>query len=530
MADDLKILKRALEREKLARKQAEKILENKSLELFMLTQELKGANEKLEELIDVKKSELQGVFDNLVDAYVLMDLSGNVLEMNTPAIKLFGYDITSEKLNVIKLIYEEDFKYAMSSFSELITSGAFTDYQARVHTKYNGVRTVHINASIIKNNKGKPIGAQGIVRDITDELEQQRIFEEQKKQLAVIVENSSLGIVLTQFGKIIQTNKAFQNLLGRSEEELKNMEVEDVSITEEYSEVREYFDEMNLGELDNVSVNKRYIKKDGKQFWAKTNVAPVKNPDGKVIYQVALVEDITEEMEHEKQRELLLKNLEKSNKELNDFAHIVSHDLKSPLRSINALITWLKEDYQDVLDDNAQKSFDMLLKKVDKMDHLINGILKYSSIDKVEQLKKDIDLLEVVNDIIDIIFIPQHINISVETSLPIIRGDKFRLQQLFQNLINNAVKYNDKKEGWIKVACKELDDFWEFSIEDNGPGIPEKYHNKIFQIFQTLDNGKESTGVGLSIVKKIIDMYEGKIWVTSEKGTGTTFHFTIKKD
>jgi len=486
MADEVKILKRALEREKLARKQAEKILESKSLELFTLAQKLKDTNEKLEELIDIKRSELQ-------------------------------YDKSSEGLNVLKLIYEEDYTYAMASFKALVSNGTFTDYQARVYTKHNGVRTVHINASIIKNNKNTPIGAQGIVR-------------EQKKQLAVIVENSSLGIVLTKFGKIIQTNKAFQNLLGHTEEELKNMEVEKVSIKEEYSKVRDHLDKMNEGALHNVAVNKRYIRKDGTQFWAKTNVAPVKDPEGKVIYQVALVEDITEQIEHEKQRDQLLKNLEKSNNELNDFAHIVSHDLKSPLRSINALTTWLKEDYHDVLDDSAQQSFNMLLKKVDKMDHLINGILKYSSIDKIEQFQKDIDLLQVIKDTMDIIFIPDHIKISIETSLPTIKGDKFRLQQLFQNLINNAVKYNDKEQGWIKVACKEQSEFWEFSIEDNGPGIPEKYHQKIFQIFQTLDNGKESTGVGLSIVKKIIDMYEGKIWVTSQNGIGTTFHFTIKKD
>ncbi|SHJ42302.1 sensor histidine kinase [Aquimarina spongiae] len=529
MGNDQEIFKRALAREKAARKQAEKILEDKSRELYFITQQLKEANEQLEDLVDVKESELQGVFDNLVDAYVLMDLHGNVQEMNQAAVELFGYDVRNEKLNVVQLIYKEDYEYAMTSFFKLTQDGFFSDYQARVYTKHNGVRTVHINASIIKDKNKKPIAAQGIVRDITTTLEQQRIFENQRQQLSVIVENSSLGIVLTQMGKILQTNKAFQDLLQYSQEELLEMNVQEISMPDEYKESEENMKKMTSGEIGGFSINKRYRKKNGGIFWAKTSVAAVRKQNGDMQYQVALIEDITDQREHEKQRDLLLKNLEKSNKELNDYAHIVSHDLKSPLRSMNALITWLKEDYESVLDEGAQQSFDMLLKKVDKMDHLINGILEYSSVDKGEHIQKTIDLNSTVKDIIDIIYIPDHIEVTVTSDLPVVQGDNFRLQQLFQNLINNAVKYNDKEKGWIKVSCIPQKTHWQFAIEDNGPGIPKKYHEKIFRVFQTLDDNKESTGVGLSIVKKIIDLYDGKIWVTSEEGKGTAFHFTLKK-
>ncbi|TPN86883.1 sensor histidine kinase [Aquimarina algicola] len=528
-SNDIEILKRALSREKAARKQAEKILEDKSKELYLLTTKLKSTNQKLEDRIETKSSELQGLFENLVDAYVLMDLSGNVIEMNNAAVELFGYDIHKERLNVVSLIYKEDFTYAMNSFAKLVKEGSFSDYEARVYTKNRGIKTVHINASIIKDKNKKPVAAQGIVRDITDELFRQRSFEEQQKQLSVIVENSSLGIVLSQFGKIVQTNKAFQNLLGYDQEELLQKEVKDISIKDEYTKAAISMDKMNKGEIDHFTVNKRYLRHDGSTFWAKTSVAAVRKQDQSVKYQVALIEDITEQLEHEKQRDLLLKKLEKSNKELNDYAHIVSHDLKSPLRSMNALITWLKEDYQDVLDENAQQSFDMLLKKIDKMDHLINGILKYASIDKSDQPKQKINLQQIVADTIDIIYIPDHITIKIDTHLPVIKGDKFRLQQLFQNLLNNAVKYNDKEQGLINISYTENNDFWQFAIKDNGPGIPEKYHHKIFQVFQTISDGKESTGIGLSIVKKIIELYEGKIWIESEQNKGTTFFFTLKK-
>jgi len=226
--NEIDILKKALVREREARKQAEKILEEKSRELYTLSRKLKHD-------LNETTSELKGVFDNLVDAYVLMDIKGNVLKMNNTATTLFGYNPENKKINVVELIYKEDMTYAMQSFSQLVENGAFSDYQARVNTKNNGVRNVHINASIIKNEEGKPIGAQGIVRDITQQLADAIKLEEQQKQLTAIVNNSSLGIVLTQYGKIIQTNKAFEEMLSYSKEELQEKEVKDISLAEDYS-------------------------------------------------------------------------------------------------------------------------------------------------------------------------------------------------------------------------------------------------------------------------------------------------------
>ncbi len=232
--------------------------------------------------------------------------------------------------------------------------------------------------------------------------------------------------------------------------------------------------------------------------------------------------------EIENQRETILKNLEKSNKELKDYAHIVSHDLKSPLRNISTLIHWIKEDSKHI-DDGTLKNLNLIDKNIEKMDHLISGILKYSSIDQVEHIERNIVLQDVITDILDVIHIPDHFEVEVVTKLPVVKGDKVRLQQLFQNVLNNAIKYNDKEKGMVTISCAQNDDYWEFAIADNGPGIPEKYHHKIFQIFQTLDDKNESTGVGLSIVKKIVELSEGEIWLDSKEGVGTTFHFTLKK-
>ena len=163
------------------------------------------------------------------------------------------------------------------------------------------------------------------------------------------------------------------------------------------------------------------------------------------------------------------------------------------------------------------------------MDTLINGILEYSTIGKNQLERYDVDLDKLINDVLNIIEIPQHISIIKKGIFPILKGDKYRLQQLFQNMLDNAIKYNDKASGLIEIGVENKEGFWEFYIKDNGIGIEKTYYNKIFKTFEKLENNPKSTGIGLSIVNKIVDLYGGKIWLTSELNRGTTFFFTIKK-
>jgi len=230
-----------------------------------------------------------------------------------------------------------------------------------------------------------------------------------------------------------------------------------------------------------------------------------------------------------KQREEILKELEYQNQELSDYAHMVSHDLKSPLRSIQTLVTWVKEDCGGDMRESSAQKFDLIVNQVEKMDALINGILEYSSIGKTKTTYYPVNLDNLVDEIINGIGIPPHILVVKTKNLPSILGDKYRFQQLFQNLINNAIKYNNKDQVLVEIDVKEEQKKWLFSIKDNGVGIDKAYYHKIFQTFETLDSSNSSTGIGLSIVRKIIDQYGGEIWVESELNKGTTFYFTIKK-
>ena len=230
-----------------------------------------------------------------------------------------------------------------------------------------------------------------------------------------------------------------------------------------------------------------------------------------------------------KKQEQLLSELATQNQELNDYAHIVSHDLKSPLRSIEALVSWLKEDYGDAIGEEGRVQMNLIVTHLEKMDALITGILNYSSIDKEVRTERHIDLNDLVNETVHMMQIPDHINVKIH-KLPTITADRFKIQQLFQNLIGNAVaSFDTPSKGIIDIIARDLDNGYQFEIKDTGKGINPAYFKKIFQVFQKLESDTMGTGIGLSIVKKIVSFYGGKIWLDSEEGTGTTFYFTLPK-
>ena len=276
-------------------------------------------------------------------------------------------------------------------------------------------------------------------------------------------------------------------------------------------------------------LEERYILED-KEVYVHTSKSPVMDENGNIIGLFGIFWDITASKMAEQRQNQLLEQLEKVNKELKDFAYIVSHDLKAPLRGIKTLAGWMLNDYADKLDEDGREQLKLLSSRVDRMHGLIDGILQYSRVGRMEEEEQvEVDLNHLLTDIIDMLAPPENITITVENKLPVIECEQTRITQVFQNLLSNAIKYMDKPEGWIKIGCIEECGCWKFSISDNGPGIEEKYFDKIFQIFQTLSprDEYESTGIGLTVIKKIIELYGGRIWVESKIGEGSTFFLTF---
>jgi signal transduction histidine kinase len=223
--------------------------------------------------------------------------------------------------------------------------------------------------------------------------------------------------------------------------------------------------------------------------------------------------------------------LERKNKELDQFAYVVSHDLKAPLRGIENASRWIEEDMAQSLPANIQEYLRMMRTRVHRMENLINGILDLARIGRTKRMDELVDTRQLVLEILDSIGVPAHFKVQIPDKMPHIYTIRIYLEQVFSNLISNAIKYNDKPEGLIVIKSSESSQYYSFSVTDNGPGIDPEYHDRIFVIFQTLQerDAVESTGVGLAIVKKIVERQGGTITVDSEPGKGSTFTFNWPK-
>ena len=223
--------------------------------------------------------------------------------------------------------------------------------------------------------------------------------------------------------------------------------------------------------------------------------------------------------------------LKRKNQELDQFAHIVSHDLKAPLRGIDNVVSWIEEDHGTEISPKLTEYIQIIKGRLVRTENLIHGILSYARIGKEKQEKEEVDLNQLVDEISEALIIKPGIKLIISSKLPKLFTEKLPLLQVFSNLIGNAVKHHDKRNGLIKVYHQEHFSHYEFFVEDNGPGISKNYHNKIFVIFQTLQERDmvESTGVGLAIVKKILDDRNQKIDIISDAGKGAIFSFTWPK-
>ncbi|MEL7245595.1 MAG: ATP-binding protein [Cyanobacteria bacterium J06573_2] len=219
------------------------------------------------------------------------------------------------------------------------------------------------------------------------------------------------------------------------------------------------------------------------------------------------------------------------NQELDQFAYIVSHDLKAPLRGIANISNWIVEDLGDKVEAEIQNHINMLQTRLRHMEDLIDSLLNYSRVGRTKIAVENISVSDLLSEIINSLQPSAKFDIVINSNMPLLRGRKILLQQVFSNLIGNAIKHHHLSSGKIEISVRDLERYYEFSVTDDGPGIAPEHHNKIFGIFQILESKHktDSTGIGLAIVKKIIETEGGKISLESELNQGTKFSFTWLK-
>ncbi len=378
-------------------------------------------------------------------------------------------------------------------------------------------------------NDDEYLGHLWSYRDVTLNRNYQKSLEAQREKYSNIISNMNLGLIEVDNNDVIlMVNKSFEQMSGYKEYELIGKTGADILLDEASKKMlKAQVDNRVKGESNIYEVTAKN-KENADRYWLISG-APNYNINDEIIGSIGIHLDITKQKKLEIQKENLLEKLKKSNEELEEYAHIVSHDLKSPLRNISALANWIKTDNLSKLKPESIQHFKQLELTLEKMDTLISGILKYASISEETVLDHNIDLNELLDTILQTIHIPQNISITIKQTLPTIIVDRMKARQIFQNLIMNAIEHNDKPQGIITIDFSEQEKHYEFSVSDNGVGIDEKYHKKIFKIFNSIHQKSHNSGIGLSIVKKILNIYNCTIRIESELGVGTTFFFTLNK-
>jgi PAS domain S-box-containing protein len=361
---------------------------------------------------------------------------------------------------------------------------------------------------------------------------EQEIQNLQRYNRMLIETNLDPLVTFDQKGIILDVNEATIKAIGRTREELIGTPFADYFADPE----KAHKGAMWVFETGEVRDYELVMKGDGSETIVSYNASVYKDQTGQVVGAFAAARNITDQRRLEQEREVLLKELSDKNEELQTFVYSVSHDLKTPIVTIEGFIGAMREDFRDQISEEQEKYIRYISDAALKMESLINDLLEFSRIGRMSEKKSKFSFAGIVKEVLKMIQ-PQiqarGIEVDIQEDLPDIYGEKKRFIQVMENLLTNAVKYIGKENPCprIDVGAQDRDGQKVFFVRDNGIGIEKRYFDKIFQIFQRLPAAKkhgEGTGVGLAIVKRIIELNGGKIWLTSEPGKGSTFFFTLK--
>lgn len=356
----------------------------------------------------------------------------------------------------------------------------------------------------------------------------QQNFTSKEKELQDLFQSLVEGYVISNLdGFILKVNDSAKDML-----ELKpsgSFNLNSLIANEDKSHLNQGISELLKKEsLSDFELNIKTPS--GNKKTIVLNASSIKDADGKVVAVQALLRDVTDIRKLESAQASLLTKLKNQNQELEEFAHVISHDLKSPLRNLYTLNTWIQESVGDEKNPKTKEYFSLIFSTLERMDNMIHEILHFSKSDKDAMEFENVDLNSILKDLHQQYTPNEHLKIEIADNFPTVYGVKVKLFQVFQNLIDNAIKFNNKEQGIIKVYYEDLDhNHVRVSVYDNGKGISKRQQEKVFKLFETSEKDKSSSGVGLAIVKKILEAHQSEIKLESEVNVYTTFTFNLRK-
>ncbi|NJM77977.1 MAG: PAS domain S-box protein [Acaryochloridaceae cyanobacterium RU_4_10] len=382
----------------------------------------------------------------------------------------------------------------------------------------------------------------GVLTDITERKRSEQALQESEERFRATFEQAAVGIAHVGLdGRWLKVNQKLCDIVGYSAEELLQITFQDITYPEDLELDLANIRQLLNNEIQTYSMEKRYLHKQGFLVWIDLTVSLVRDVSsdreagfsklGEPKYFISVVEDISDRKRLEAERTQALAMLQRRNDELDAFVHVVSHDLKAPLRAISNLSEWLELDLEGQLPPENQTQLQLLRTRTQRMAKMIDSLLDYSRVGRAEIATETVEVAALLAEVIDTLDPPSSFTIQIESQMPTLKTKRLLLSQVFANLIGNAIKHRDRPEGTLEISVREKGEFYEFALRDDGPGIAPEDRDKIFTIFQTLKQSQdnESSGVGLCIVKKIVETENGIIRLDSQLGGGTTFFFTWPK-
>ncbi len=341
-------------------------------------------------------------------------------------------------------------------------------------------------------------------------------------------------------GKVVYANRSKETLCGLTADEICSMSAAEHFRRLHPHDVRRVLRFIRrcrtAKEGEALSIEYRYRDKAGLHCWFRTRATPfARNKENLVSQMLCVTIDINEYKRIEEDIKHYTQNLLRSNRDLEQFASIASHDLQEPLHITTAYIELIKSNYGDKLDENGRELLDLAIQNAHKMQEFVQDLLSYSRVGR-QIMFREVEMDQVLNQVLknlSILIQKKGATIKCNCILPRIMADRTQMTQLFQNLIHNAIKFSSPERlPEIHISAEEDKHYWTLVIKDNGLGIPPECHDRIFNMFERLHSGEEypGTGIGLAVCKKIVECHQGKIWIQSEYGKGTTFYISFPKE
>lgn len=466
------------------------------------------------------------------------DLESGRVSWSDQIVPMFGLnpgDFDGKYETYLSLIHPEDLSRVQDTVQRVLANPE-ADFmiEHRLVRPSGEVCWLEGRGKVHRNTSGKPIRMTGTVVDITERKRSEEALRQAEEKYRSIVEYAVYGIYQSSpDGRFVSANTAMARIYGydTSEEMLR-------SITDIASQV--YVDAADRNEFSRILLTEgavygfeaRNRKKDGSIIWISSNARAVKDQQGQLLYYEGTVEDITDRKNASAERERLLDELSAKNAELERFVYTVSHDLKAPLVTIVGFLGYLEEDLKSGDRDAFHKDMDRIYRATFKMQDLLQDLLDLSRIGRMMNEPASIPFDMLVTEAVELThgrLQERGVQVNIQPGMPHVYGDVKRLLELVQNLIDNAAKYmGEQAEPVIEIGCDGRDNGMSvLFIRDNGMGIAPEHHERIFGLFNKLDPNIEGTGVGLALVKRIVEFHGGKIWVKSDVGQGATFFFTL---